>query len=170
MPTAYTPGLTIAADTVVREERVLPIPGEVLVAQGQPVDAEAPVARAERPGNLTSVKVSERLGVEPADLASVMLKSEGDPVAAGEVIAETRAFFGLFHNVSESPVRGVGMPPNCSGHTGTSTYFRLRRPISLSRRFARRPCHRQGMPSKHALMSTGSRCGRSCSAGKSNGA
>lgn len=107
MPTAYTPGLTIAADTVVREERLLPIPGEVLVAQGQLVDAEAPIARAERPGNLTSVKVSERLGVEPADLTSVMLKSEGDAVAAGEVIAETRAFFGLFHNVSESPVRGV---------------------------------------------------------------
>jgi hypothetical protein len=37
----------------------------------------------------------------------VMLKSVGDAVEAGEVIAETRAFFGLFHNVCESPVKGA---------------------------------------------------------------
>jgi hypothetical protein len=71
------------------------------------VEAEAPIARAMRPGNLASVKVSERLGVDPTDLPSVMLKSVGDTVEAGEVIAETRTFFGLFHNVCESPVKGV---------------------------------------------------------------
>ena len=107
MPTAYTPGLTIAADTQVRKERLLPIRGEVLVSEGERVEAETPIARAMRPGNLTSVKVSERLGVDPTDLPSVMLKSVGDAVEAGEVIAETRAFFGLFHNVCESPVKGV---------------------------------------------------------------
>ena len=107
MPTAYTPGLTIAADTVVRKERLLPIRGEVLVAEGQRVDAETPIARAMRPGNLTSLKASERLGIDPTELPSAMLKSQGDPVAAGEVIAETRAFFGLFHSVCEAPVKGV---------------------------------------------------------------
>ena len=107
MPTAYTPGLTIAADTQVRKERLLPIRGEVLVSEGERVEAETPIARAMRPGNLTSVKVSERLGVDPTDLPSVMLKSVGDAVEAGEVMAETRAFFGLFHNVCESPVKGV---------------------------------------------------------------
>ena len=107
MPTAYTPGLTIAADTLVRKERLLPIRGEVLVSEGERVEAESPIARAMRPGNLTSVKVSERLGVDPTDLPSVMLKSVGDAVEAGEVIAETRAFFGLFHNICESPVKGV---------------------------------------------------------------
>jgi len=107
MPTAYTPGLTIAADTVVRKERLLPLRGEVLVTEGERVEAETPIARAMRPGNLSSVKVSERLGVDPTDLPSVMLKPVGDAVEAGEVIAETRAFFGLFHNVCESPVKGV---------------------------------------------------------------
>ena len=57
MPTAYTPGLTISADTVVRKERLLPIRGEVLVSQGQAVDGETPIARAARPGNLTSVNL-----------------------------------------------------------------------------------------------------------------
>jgi len=107
MPTAYTPGLTIAADTVVRKERLLPIRGEVLVAQGQLVDADAPIARAMRPGNLTSVKVSERLGIDPSELPSALLKSEGDAVEAGEVIAQTRSFFGLFHSACEAPVKGV---------------------------------------------------------------
>jgi len=107
VPTAYTPGLTIAADTVVRRERLLPIRGEVLVAAGQVVSADTPVARAMRPGNLTSVKVSERLGVDPPDLPSVMVKTQGQPVEAGEIIAETRGLFGLFHNVAESPVKGT---------------------------------------------------------------
>ena len=107
MPTAYTPGLTITADTVVRKERLLPIAGEVLVSQGQQVDAETPVARAMRPGNLTTVKVSERLGVDPGDVPGTMLKSQGEAVEAGEVIAETRTLFGLFHHRCESPVGGV---------------------------------------------------------------
>jgi hypothetical protein len=92
---------------MVRKERVLPIQGEVLVAQGQLVDAEAAIARAMRPGNLASVKVSERLGIDPSELPSALLKSEGDAVEAGEVIAETRAFFGLFHSTCQAPVTGV---------------------------------------------------------------
>jgi len=107
MPIAYISGLTITADTVVRKERRLPIAGEVLVSPGQEVEAETPIARAMRPGNLTSLKVSERLGIDPADMPAAMRKSQGQPVEAGEVIAETRALFGLFHNVCESPVAGV---------------------------------------------------------------
>ena len=107
MPTAYTPGLTIAANTWVRKERLLPLPGEVLVSEGEQVEADTPVARAMRPGNLTTVKVSERLGIGPSELPAAMIKSEGDAVAAGEVIAETRALFGLMHNAATAPVAGT---------------------------------------------------------------
>ena len=40
--------------------------------------------------------------------------------------------------------------------TGTNTYFFFNLSISLSRLFALRPCHRHGMPRKHALMRIGS--------------
>jgi len=107
MPVAYTPGLTVTADALVREERLLPINGEVLVSEGEQVDAESPVARAMRPGNLTTVKVSERLGIDSAQVPGAMLKSQGDAVEADEVIAETRSFFGLFHSTCASPVKGT---------------------------------------------------------------
>ena len=107
MPTAYTPGLMITSRTVVRKERLLPIRGDVLVSEGQLVDADTPIARALRPGNLTSVKVTERLGIDPSELPGVMLKKEGEQVEAREVIAETRGFFGLFHSTCESPAAGV---------------------------------------------------------------
>ncbi|HUT74333.1 MAG TPA: hypothetical protein VM221_05825 [Armatimonadota bacterium] len=107
MPIAYACGLTVTANIVLRKERLLPVAGEVLVAQGQQVEAETPVARAMRPGNLTSIKVSERLGVNPGDVPGTMRKAPGEAVTAGEVIAETRSFFGLFHNACASPVAGV---------------------------------------------------------------
>jgi hypothetical protein len=58
---------------------------------------------------------------------------------------------------SFSPVLGVDIPPSCSGQTGTRTYFLFKRSISLSRFFGLCPCQRQGIPSKQALMRTGSK-------------
>src|SRR4030042_6251 len=48
------------------------------------------------------------------------------------------------------------MPPSCSGQTGTSTYLSLSFSISLSLFFGLRPCQRQGIPRKQALINTGS--------------
>ncbi|MHC4198851.1 MAG: hypothetical protein ACYSU0_02600 [Planctomycetota bacterium] len=45
MGTAYTPGLTISRDVVVRKERRLPLAGEVLVSVGEEVEADTPVGR-----------------------------------------------------------------------------------------------------------------------------
>lgn len=55
-----------------------------------------------------------------------------------------------------SPVRGVGIPPNCSGQTGTITYFSLSLARSSLRHFALRPCQRHGTPKKQRLTKTGS--------------
>lgn len=107
MPTAYVSGLMVTADTIVRKERLLPVAGEVLVTAGQESDAEQAVARALRPGNLATVKVSERLGIDPADVPAAMRRQQGDRVTAGEMIAETRGLFGLFHNLCEAPVAGT---------------------------------------------------------------
>jgi len=40
MGTAYTPGLTISADTVIRKVRRLPLKGQVLVQVGDQVDPD----------------------------------------------------------------------------------------------------------------------------------
>ncbi len=107
MGTAYTPGLTISADAVVRKVRRLPLKGQVLVQVGDEVEPDTIVARTELPGPITTVRVAERLGVEPKELAKFMLKKVGDKVQAGEVIAERKSFFGWFTTRVTSTITGT---------------------------------------------------------------
>jgi hypothetical protein len=107
MGTAYTPGLTISADTVVRKVRRLPLKGQVLVQVGDQVDPDTVVARTELPGPVTTVRVAERLGVEPRELTKYLLKQVGDKVQSGEIIAERKSFFGLFTSRVTSPITGT---------------------------------------------------------------
>jgi hypothetical protein len=107
MGTAYTPGLTISADTVVRKVRRLPLKGQVLVQVGDSVNPDTVVARTELPGPVTTVRVAERLGVEPRELPKYLLKQVGDKVQVGEMIAERKSFFGLFTSRVTSPITGT---------------------------------------------------------------
>ena len=96
MGSAYTPGLTVSSDIVVRRTRRLPIKGEVLVKVGDSVDPKSPVARAMLPGALQNVKLADQLGVEAKDVTQFMKVELGSPVEAGQVIAEGKKMFGLF--------------------------------------------------------------------------
>ncbi len=96
MGSAYTPGLTVSSDIVVRRTRRLPIKGEVLVKVGDSVDPKSPVARAMLPGALQNVKLADQLGVEPKDVTQFMKVELGSPVEAGQVVAEGKKMFGLF--------------------------------------------------------------------------
>jgi len=107
MGTAYTPGLTISADIVVRKVRRLPLKGQVLVQVGDSVNPDTVVARTELPGPVTTVRVAERLGVEPRELPKYLLKQVGDKVQVGEIIAERKSFFGLFTSRVTSPITGT---------------------------------------------------------------
>jgi hypothetical protein len=107
MGTAYTPGLTISADTIVRKVRRLPLKGQVLVQVGDSVNPDTVVARTELPGPVTTVRVAERLGVEPRELPKYLLKQVGDKVQVGEIIAERKSFFGLFTSRVTSPITGT---------------------------------------------------------------
>ena len=106
MATAYTPGLKVSPATVFRKERRLPLKGEVRVAVGDAVKAESVVASTFLPGLVEPVNVAHKLGVEPRDLKSCMVKDEGAPVAEGEVIAISRGFFGFFKTQVPSPREG----------------------------------------------------------------
>lgn len=107
MGTAYTPGLTISADIVVRKMRRLPLKGQVLVQVGETVSPNTVVARTELPGPITTLRVAEQLGVEPRELSKFLLKQVGDKVQAGEVVAERKSLFGLFTSRVISPVTGT---------------------------------------------------------------
>lgn len=92
MGSAYTPGLTVSGDIIVRRTRRLPIKGEVLVGQGDAVKADSVIARAMLPGVLQTIKVAEKLGIEPKDVPTTFQLKVGDAVEKGQIVAQTKGF------------------------------------------------------------------------------
>ncbi|KPV64656.1 MAG: hypothetical protein AOA65_0871 [Candidatus Bathyarchaeota archaeon BA1] len=104
---AYTPGLKRKEVFLVRKMRRLPIPGEVLVKEGQTVYPDTIVARTNVPGEPLIVRVAHTIGVEPEEIEQYMLKKVGDSVEKDEAIALSSSFFGLFKKVCKSPAKGT---------------------------------------------------------------
>jgi len=104
---AYTPGLRVAERTMLRKERRLPLPGEVLVTEGDAVSADQVVAKTDLPGNVQPINVANLLSIEPADIKEFMLKKEGDEIEKVEPLARSGGLFGLFKNTYKSPVAGT---------------------------------------------------------------
>jgi hypothetical protein len=107
MAHAYTPGLRVTPDTTIRKSRLLPIPGEVLVAPGQQVDATTEVAHTALPGRVYPVNVANQLGIAPGALPSYMIKREGEAVQKGEPIAENKPFIKWLQIQVRAPISGV---------------------------------------------------------------
>ena len=80
MAHAYTPGLKVAAGATIRNERRLPIEGEVTVQVGDKIEAEDVVAKASLPGNVQLVNIANLLSIPTEDIRDYMLKSEGEPI------------------------------------------------------------------------------------------
>ncbi len=104
---AYTPGLTVSESVTLRKTRRLPLPGQIHVAPGQPVAATDVVASTQLPGNVSTVNVAHELNVNPEEVPRLVLKAEDEKVQSGEIIAEYRALWGIFHSVARSPVAGT---------------------------------------------------------------
>ncbi|RKY22390.1 MAG: hypothetical protein DRQ55_01135 [Planctomycetota bacterium] len=107
MSHAYTPGLKVSPAADFIRSRTLPIPGEVLVAQGDRVEPDTVVARALLPGNVMTLNLSRQLGMAAADLADVMLVAEGASVTQGQPIARSKGIFGLMKQTLEAPTTGT---------------------------------------------------------------
>jgi hypothetical protein len=107
MGTAYTPGLKVSAFAAVKKTRRLPRKGEVLVSVGEHVSPTTVVARALLPGNMMIVKVAGQLGMDPDELAPLLLVKEGDTVVKGDLLAQAKSFFGMFKSESRAPTSGV---------------------------------------------------------------
>lgn len=107
MAHAYTPGLRVTRQATLRKRRQLPLAGDVLVARGETVRRDQVVARTDLPGNVTTLNLVNRLGVTPDELPAYMLKKEGEPVEAGQPLAQTRPFIKWFKTTVASPVTGT---------------------------------------------------------------
>jgi hypothetical protein len=119
MGTAYTPGLTVSANTTVRKTRRLPLKGTVVVKEGEAVDPQTVVARSEVPGILRTVRAADVLGIDADELPGVLQIQQGDAVTQGQVLARSSAFFGLFKSECRSPIDGVvELISSVSGHIG----------------------------------------------------
>ena len=68
MGQAYTPGLKVTTDTLLKQRRVLPLRGEVMVQANTTVGAQDVVARAELPGDIMPINMANRLSVPPGDV------------------------------------------------------------------------------------------------------
>ncbi len=106
MAHSYTPGLTVSERTLVRKRRQLPIAGAVLVQQGEQVQAQTIVARAELPGKVHVVNVANVLGVAPDEIPEYLTRKDGEGVEKGDVIAENKPFIKWLKTEVTSPIKG----------------------------------------------------------------
>lgn len=107
MAHAYTPGLRVSADTIIRKQRLLPIPGQVVVTQGQRVKAETQLAHTALPGALYPVNVVNKLSITPAEIHSYLLKHEGDWIEKDEVLAENTPWLRWLQTQVRAPISGT---------------------------------------------------------------
>jgi hypothetical protein len=106
MKNAYTPGLLVTPHAKLLKLRELPLAGRVLVKVGERVNAHTPVLAAELPGELEILRLADRLGLIPSEVAQHLRVKVGNTIARGEVLCETTALFGLFRSCIKSPVDG----------------------------------------------------------------
>ena len=116
MAHAYTPGLKVTENELLRRQRILPVPGEVMVKEGATVEPHEIVARTFLPGKVEIVNVANKMGIDQSDVPSAMLKKEGDQVCPGEVIAEAKSLFGLLTSQVVATLEGT--IESISGVTG----------------------------------------------------
>lgn len=75
------------------------------------------VARANLPGILQTIKLAEKLGVEPRDVQGAVRIKVGDKVEKGQIVAETKGIFGMFKQTIISDFTGtVETISEVSGH------------------------------------------------------
>ncbi len=107
MAHAYTPGLRVTPFATLRRERRLPLKGRVLVERGARVHPDTVVARAELPGDVQTVNLAARLGVDPGRVPQALLRPVGNAVRRGEALAFSRSLFGLIARRVDAPSDGI---------------------------------------------------------------
>jgi len=92
--------------TQVIHQRLLPLPGEVLVHVGDRVHAQDIVARASVLGEIQSIDVARALNVSLGSIRRYLHVSEGQAVNAGTVLASARWAWVPYRRI-RSPIAGI---------------------------------------------------------------
>ncbi|NLW18757.1 MAG: hypothetical protein GXY81_03615 [Candidatus Cloacimonetes bacterium] len=108
MAQAYSAGLTVTENIVLRKERILPLKGKVLVKKGDHVKADDIVAETLLPGKVLPFNLANKLGVTPGQLEQFIKIEAGQQITKNTILAATKGFMGtgLFKNEVRSPVEG----------------------------------------------------------------
>lgn len=130
MAQAYSPGMTVTENIVLRKDRILPLKGTVKVKKGDKVKAEDLVAETLLPGKVVPFNLANKLGVTPNLINQYIKVKEGDILKKGQVLAESKGFFGLFKNTVKSPI--TGEIENISKITGQLLLREPRIPVSIT--------------------------------------
>jgi hypothetical protein len=85
----------------------LPIKGDVLMQAGAAVEPTTVIAQAKLPGLLQTIKLAEKLSLEPKDVVALLQVKVGDPVSRGQMIAESKGFMGWFKSQILSDFEGT---------------------------------------------------------------
>lgn len=107
MAHSYTPGLKVTEKAYVRKERRLPLKGQVVGKVGDIVNADDIVATTSLPGDVERINLAGKLGVTAKEAAAFLTVEIGASIAKGQIIAQTKGFFGLFKSNIESPIDGT---------------------------------------------------------------
>jgi hypothetical protein len=100
----YPPETRVMPLTLLRRERMLPVPGTVLAQPGQRVEPSDVVAQVELGGQFRTFEIARLLRVPPARARRYLRKQVGDVIKAGDVIAGRS---GLGGRPVRSPVAGM---------------------------------------------------------------
>lgn len=107
MSTAYTPGLEVSPQTVVRRLRELPLSGRALVKAGVKVEADDQVLAAELPGELIILRVADQLRVDVEEALRGLKINVGDTISTGQLLCQVTSLFGLSKRSFLSPTAGT---------------------------------------------------------------
>ena len=129
MGQAYSAGLTVTDNIVLRKERKLPIKGKVLVKKGDKVKAEDLVAETRLPGKVRPLNLANKLGVPPNLVTEYLKVKPGDDIKEKQILAQTNGLFGLFKSAVRSPIDGE--VENISKHTGQALLREPRIPVQV---------------------------------------
>lgn len=129
MGRALTPGLVATDNTVVQKVRELPVAGAISVAVGDRVESSSIIGTASLEGDLSILRIPERLGIEPIDVVKGLREqgiAEGVEVRAGDLLCRHRGLFGFFSSEYRSPESGVvELISERTGHVGLRLSPRL---------------------------------------------
>ncbi|MCD4828568.1 MAG: hypothetical protein K8R90_03950 [Candidatus Cloacimonetes bacterium] len=129
MGKSYSQGLAVTDSMIVRQQRILPLKGEVKASEGDTVKAEDVVAVTMLPGKVVPLNLANKLGVTPDMVGNFLMVKEGDMITKGQVLAQTKGFMGMFKTAVKSPTDGE--IESVSRHTGQALLREPRNPIEV---------------------------------------